>query len=176
MISTIMAAGSFSVILAESFAAVGLSTMIPQMFVGFIRTINKAEAANLAVLDSLGKFFADRMQVKYDTAFLKKLMDDKFLNELDLLIPKDGRIKAEFIYQGTETYTANMGGSVGATLEGMVVGEVSAAYSALYSATTSNKIELEVNFGLVHYKLLEDNVLLKQIDALNKKIEELENP
>ena len=72
----------------------------------------------------------------------------KSLDSMDILIPKDAKIHAEFEFQGSDKMSVDL--SAGGQVE---VVTVKAGYSAMYESKSSNKITLDVNFVTVHVGL-----------------------
>jgi hypothetical protein len=164
---------AFTVVLAEAFLAVGLSTVVPAAFVEMCRVIRAMMLAttvdNTAIdlaLDHLmevapmlpgmpgplkpGATDADKEARR---AALKPYKDAvrelvKTSDKLQLLVPKSASIDAEFACSGGETYSANAG------LEGVIqVVGVKAGYSALFEMKSSTSVRLHVDFAPVEYSL-----------------------
>ena len=153
--TTIESVASFSVVLGEAFAAVGMSTLVPATFVTITRG---AKAAIVAATDDAGRTAAatsaaGTMATIVSGGPLKKVLDvvvsaAAASDGIDLLIPKTAQIHAEFEFQGSDSYTVDA--SLGAQVE---VVTVKAGFSALYATTSKNKITLDVDFGLAHYNI-----------------------
>lgn len=144
MAASIESVVSFSVILAETFAAVGLSTLVPNTLIAVAKGVKGAaqiETSNMKLPES----------VKNGLEIVKNVANN--VDALDILIPKEAKISAEFQFQGTfnTTYDASMGGSVSVESVGAV--SVKAGYSMLYESKSSNKISLEVNFSTIHAEI-----------------------
>lgn len=164
MYSAAVSVASFSVILAETFAAVGLSTIVPTSVVTLAR-LAKQLASGAApgsgdvtaiedAVSSVGSLS------KKDSANAVKPVNPadavaslgkalgKALPSLDMLLPKDAKIHAEFTYEGRDSQSLNV--SAGGTVYAV---NVSAGYSALYEAKSTNKITLDINFVSVNIPL-----------------------
>ncbi|HVQ73987.1 MAG TPA: hypothetical protein VMT79_00455 [Candidatus Binatia bacterium] len=152
-LTTALSVASFSVVLAEAFGAVMLSTLIPATFVETANTLKRiakqradsgqpvsdsdAEGA-LTPLASLPGVDAIRDAIRNVAAATAEPSD------LHLLLPKHATIDAEFEFHGQEEYAANVG--VGAQIQLVTV---NAGYSSLYSVSSSNKVKLHVQFETV---------------------------
>ena len=144
-LSAAVSVASFSVVLAQSFAAVAASSLVPATFLSLVRA---AKAAQLAG-NPIGP-------TSTSTAINSFLNDDTFSNalsevasavtDIDLLVPKTAKIRAEFEFAATDKVSANVGVSVP-----VQVVSISAGYSALYTSTSKNKVLLEVDFVSVNY-------------------------
>lgn len=143
-VSAAVSVASFSVVLAEAFAAVAVSTLVPATFLSVARAA-KAAAANANVTEGDG-FIGNLPGVGVAVEALKSA--SKRITDIDLLVPKTAKIHGEFEFQGGESLAA------GASLGGQVqVVTVSAGYSMLYQSTSRNKITLDVDFAAVNYTL-----------------------
>ncbi len=140
--STAVSVASFSVILAESFAAVAMSTIVPAAFLSIIRGAKGVVEANQVD----GTVYEKIPGVKDIVSAAKA--GAKNIDAIDLLVPKTAKIHAEFEFQGGEAYELGVEGSVA-----IEVVNVSASYSALYQSTTRNKITLDVDFVAVNYTI-----------------------
>jgi hypothetical protein len=169
-VSTVMSVGSFSVVLAEAFAAVGLSTLVPATVVTAARlakAMTKAQADRAAaggdtdLIEDADKRYADAktafgaieptlrsgpLPLQDLQPFLNQLADS--VPSLDLLLPHDAKIHAEFTFEGRDATeaVAEIGGQIS-------VVSVRAGFSALYEAKSTNKISLDVNFVSVNVPL-----------------------
>ena len=140
---------SFSVVLAEAFAAVGLSTAVPAAVVTLARLAKNARTNAGHINDTkaaLGKLPTGPLSPEE----LNKLLGavEKALPSLDLLLPKTADIHAEFTFEGKEGMTAGAAGGVAIN-----VVSVSAGYSAMYEMKSTNKITLDVHFESVNVVL-----------------------
>ena len=151
-VSTVMSAASFSVVLGEVFAAVGLSTTVPAGVVALARM-----AKALSSTPDADKAPLTDAKAKYTTSLektpAKPVIDliDKMsasLDELPMLLPKTAKIHAEFTYEGRDL--TEVGASLGAQVE---VVSVNAGFSALYESKSTNKITLDVDFVSVNVPL-----------------------
>lgn len=160
-VAAAVSVASFSVVLAETFAAVGLSSIIPAGVV----TLARAVKAGTAAADEIFKELAgeDATQGSAETpatpakpglpaaagiAKLVKAMGAS-TSSLDLLLPQKAHIHAEFTFEGRESESANVSGNAGGMIELVVVG-VSAGYSALYEEKSTNKISMDIDFVSVN--------------------------
>lgn len=160
-ISTAVSTASFSVVLAETFAAVGLSTVIPAGVVTVARlakelsdgatpdtrkTALTTELNALAGTDASGGSIGAVVPIKPVTDVVRAISDS--LTTLDLLLPKTAKIHAEFEMSATDSY--DVAGTVGMTAN---VVTLNAGYGMLYSNTSRNKITLDVDFVSVQVAL-----------------------
>lgn len=150
-ISAITSVASFSVVLAETFAAVGLATLIPNGALVLARLAH-AEAAgdNDADPDGFGNTMGTGVLEKNPLTGLRDLLKKigASTNAIDLLLPKTARIHAEFEFEGRDAAQAEA--SIGGFVQ-MV--SISAGYSALYEQRSSNKVTLDVEFAAVNVAL-----------------------
>ena len=153
--TTVESVASFSVVLGEAFAAVGLSTIIPATFVSITRSAKAALVA--AGTDAQARADALAEAIKPLEPVLKGPVKSALnvamaaadtSDGIDLLIPKTAQIHAEFEFQGSESYSGE--GTIGAMVE---VVTVKAGVSALYATTSKNKITLDVDFAVAHYDI-----------------------
>ena len=163
-VSAAVSVASFSVVLAETFAAVGLSTIVPTSVVTLAR-LAKQLAAGAAPVQA----DADKIQSAISSVGSLTAKDSnnqpkpvnpgdaiatlgsalgKALPSLDMLLPKDAKIHAEFTYEGRDSMSLN------ASAGGMInVVSVSAGFSELYESKSTNKITLDINFVSVNIPL-----------------------
>ena len=162
---------AFTVVLAEVFAAVGLSTLIPNVFVQLCRALKLTGDAALTgvALDTVlgilvkglalpglpaipaatadagtkGAYEAKLQMIK--NHLIKAVQDTK---KMQLLVPNKATIDAEFSCSGGESY----GYEVGAEGVIEVVG-VKGGFSALYEMKSSMTIRMHVEFAPVEYDL-----------------------
>jgi hypothetical protein len=168
--TTAISALAFSVVLAEAFAAVGLSTLVPAMFVELCRLVRAALAGGTndldtvvdAVLDNLPPLPGMPKPLAADAddgaravhtqamAVFKNAIKEyvKRSESIQLLVPNKASIEAEFNCSGGESYSGNAG------IEGVfqVVG-IKAGYSALFEMRSSATVRLHVDFAPVEFKL-----------------------
>lgn len=145
-LSTAISVGAFSVVLAETFASVTASTLVPATFLAIMRAAKKnagSPAPDNAGADALVK---DMLGVKEILSAVKTGVSS--IDEIDLLVPKSAKIHAEFEFEASEAYSANV--AIGALVN---VVAVAAGYSALYETSSRNKITLDVEFAAVNYTL-----------------------
>ena len=143
-LSTAISVGAFSVVLAETFASVTASTLVPATFLAVMRAAKKnADSAAPGNADALVK---DMLGVKEILNAVKTGVSS--IDEIDLLVPKSAKIHAEFEFEASEAYSANV--AIGALVN---VVAVAAGYSALYETSSRNKITLDVEFAAVNYTL-----------------------
>ena len=149
-LSAATSVASFSVVLAEAFASVGLSTAVPAAVVTLARLVKDqaGNAATIAALKSALEAMPKGGPLKFGE--LEKLLAavSGSLTSLDLLLPKTAKIHAEFTFEGSEG--ASGGASIGAAIN---VVSVSAGYSAMYEMKSTNKITLDVHFESVNIVL-----------------------
>lgn len=172
--TTAITALAFSVVLAEAFAAVGLSTLVPAMFVEVCRlvravadgtatstdyTLDKVVDAvfdNLPPLPGMPKPLAKDASPEEKAAHpqMMKIFKDtvkqyvRNSEAIQLLVPNKASIDADFSCSGGETYGGNVG------MEGVfqVVG-VKGGYSALFEMRSAATVRLHVDFAPVEFKL-----------------------
>jgi len=140
---------SFSVVLAETFAAIGASTLVPATFVSGLRL---AKGGGEGAVD--GGLGDDKMLAALGTNPLKPVIDAltkgmKNLDEVQLLLPRDARLHAEFEFEARDRV------SVGASVStpALQVVNVNAGFAALYDSKSKNKITLDMNFVAVNVPL-----------------------
>jgi hypothetical protein len=132
---------AFSAVLAESFAAVAASSLVPSTFVTLTR-LAKAGAVSTENASLIKKLPGGTELA----ASLREAATS--MTDMDVLVPKTARITADFEFQASEQYSADA--SLGVAVD---VVTVSAGYSALYTSTSTSKIHLEVDFVSVNYAL-----------------------
>jgi hypothetical protein len=162
MLSTAFSVASFSIVLAESFAAIGLSTLVPAVFAESASALKQLHAANPspteAQLDNeLGRYSSIFDMVGGDKGKISNPRDmanallkavAKSADSINLLVPNKASLDAEFEFHAAESYKADA--SVGAMIE---VVTVKAGFGELYETSSSNKIKLHVDFALAEFKL-----------------------
>ena len=142
MLSAAVSVASFSVVLAETFAAVGLSSLIPAGFITLTRmTKQKLAAASTpppvnqtdidAISDAItysakpaGAAVTSVAPGQVAVNLLKGLA--KGVEDLDVLLPKTATIHAEFEFHGSEAYAGEA--SIGCAIQ---VVTMKAGYSAI---------------------------------------------
>lgn len=144
-VSTAISVAAFSAVLAESFAAVAASTLIPATFLSVARAAKRANATDdqRNALDAL----LQKLPGANDALGALKASAAQ-IDDIDLLVPKTAKIHGEFTFEATERYSADV--AVGALVN---VVAVAAAYSALYETTSTNRITIDVDFAAVNYTL-----------------------
>lgn len=142
--STAISVGSFSVVLAETFAAVAASTLIPATFLTVVRAAK--QGASSSDNDSANDLIKDMIGVNQALNAVRSGINS--IDEIDLLVPKTAKIHAEFEFEASEAYSGNV--AIGALVN---VVAVAAGYSALYETSSKNKITLDVDFAAVNYTL-----------------------
>lgn len=153
-----MSVASFSIVLAEVFASVGLSTLVPASFLQLARALRQvvkdedlkglsADELTSAVSE-FAKFLplSDGKDPNIASKVIQSLLSSS--DTIDLLLPKTAKIKAEFSFEASESYEA--GFELGAQLN--VVG-VRVGYSALYNERSSNKVTLEIDYVSVQEQI-----------------------
>lgn len=154
--STALSVAAFSVVLTETFVAVAASTLVPATFLTFLSAIKADPGADT----SANPFDPDRPQdADPQTSLVAAMPGMKELvkaikagvaqvDEIDLLVPKTAKIRAEFEFEASEQYAGSF------AIGGMVnVIAVAAGYSALFQTATRNKVTLDVDFAVVNYRL-----------------------
>lgn len=151
-VSAAVSVGSFSVVLAQSFAAVAASSLVPATFLTLVRaakgvtTGGGSGGAGGSALASTETTSSINDMLGSDK--LSKALNEaaKAVTDIDLLVPKTAKITADFEFEATDAVSASA--SVGGLVK---VVSVSAGFSALYTSTSKNKIHLEVDFVSVNY-------------------------
>lgn len=153
--STAVSVASFSVVLAETFGAVMLSTLVPAGLIEVANTAKRVAAGTAgggggggggpapAPLDALAGALDPVTNVVRSIAGAVAEPSD-----LNLLLPKSATIDAEFEFHGREAYSANVG--VGAQVN---IVNISAGYSALYETSSRNKVVLHIEFASVAVRI-----------------------
>jgi hypothetical protein len=172
-VTTAISVLAFTVVLAEAFLAVGLSTLVPAAFVQMARVIRALLKASTqdntaidAALDHLldvapilpgmpGPLPPDATTAERDARraalqpykkAVRELIDSS--DKLQLLVPKSANIDAEFSCSGGESYSANAGA------EGVIqVVGIKAGYSALFEMKSSTSVRLHVEFAPVEFSV-----------------------
>lgn len=165
-VTAAVSVASFSVVLAEAFVAIGMSTLVPAVFVETVR-MTKDLAAHLA---ENSPDTPDENEAKIDGAidrFNDLLTENPGANalkaatkalgtaisqptELNLLLPKTATLEGEFEFHAAESYALSGTAGGGASIQGIGMVTVNAGYSALYEARSSNHVKLRVNFETVN--------------------------
>ncbi|MFZ4506598.1 MAG: hypothetical protein ACOYON_02740 [Fimbriimonas sp.] len=182
-----MAAGAisvltFSVVLAEVFGAVGLSTLVPATFVQIARAAaNIGDENNLtqeemsSALKAISRFLPGSQEgVELATKVLLSMMSSS--ENLELLLPKTASIDAEFKFQATTKVDGGI--DVGVMVQ---VVSVKGGYSALYEESSSNSVNLKVNYVAVQVPIKEPKPLtfgpaslgplrLKKLESVKKTV------
>lgn len=162
MLSAATSVAAFSVVLAETFAAVGLSSLIPAGFITLARATKQGASAGAAALtptevqaieDAIAHSSKPQDVTKTSLApgaVAGNLLTAvaKSVDDLDVLLPKTAKIHGEFEFHASERYSGEAG--VGCAVE---VVTLKAGYSAMYQASSSNKVTLDVEFVSVHVEL-----------------------
>lgn len=156
-ISAVSSVTSFSIVLAETFGAVAMSTLVPNAFIETANTIkllaakaaeagdNKIDDTSLANVNPLSAFPGVESVVGAVKSIAAATSDP---TDMHILLPKNASIDAEFEFHGRESYQA------GATVGGQVqIVTINAGYSALYEAQSSNKVKLHIDFETVAVKI-----------------------
>lgn len=144
-LSTAVSVAAFSAVLAESFAAVAASTLIPATFLGVARAAKRSGSSD-DQKNALNVLLGDMPGAVASLGALKA--GAALIDDIDLLVPKTAKIHGEFTFEATERYSASA--AVGALVN---VVAVAAAYSALYETRSTNKITIDVEFAAVNYTL-----------------------
>jgi hypothetical protein len=151
-VSAAVSVAAFSVVLAETFAAVGLSSLIPAGFITTARLVKEVAGPtpDPASEEDVNKLTAALTTEGKPGDAAGKLLTAlaRSVDDLDVLLPKDAKIHAEFEFHGSEGYSGEA--AVGGQIELVTV---KAGFSALYTASSSNKVTLDVDFASVHVEL-----------------------
>lgn len=142
-LAAIESVATFSVVLTEAFAAVGMSTIVPNTFLAMLRAAANGQQPTDEERKGLLKGPTERF-------FGHVLKTADSMESVDLLIPKKAKIHAEFEFQASEEYKVDA--AIGVMVE---VVTVKAGMTALYKSSSTNKITLDVDFELGHYALKE---------------------
>jgi hypothetical protein len=149
-ISAVSSVTSFSIVLAETFGAVALSTLVPNAFVESANAVKRlaADAADADKDDAMSPLGAIP-GVDAVVEAVKQIADaTDDPTDMHILLPKNASIDAEFEFHGQESYQA--GASVGGQVQ---IVTINAGYSALYTARSSNKVKLHIDFETVAVKI-----------------------
>jgi hypothetical protein len=144
---------SFSAVLTQTFAAVGMSTLLPAAFVESVRIAKSIAAAGEQNADALVEstlgpvtsLLPDNAREAAANALRSLARSASEPSELNVLLPKTATIDAEFEFHGAESYSAEMG--AGAMVQ---LVSVNAGYSALYTVSSSNRVRLHIEFQTVN--------------------------
>ncbi|HEV2818062.1 MAG TPA: hypothetical protein VGW40_12675 [Allosphingosinicella sp.] len=155
--SAAVSVASFSVVLAETFAAIGASTLVPATFIAGLKVAKAAATpAATGAKDSAKapvSLLADDTLEALGSNPLKPVFDAlgnglAKVDEVQLLLPHDAKLHAEFEFEARDRI------SVGGSVSGLVqVVTVNAGFSALYESRSKNKITLDMNFVAVNVAL-----------------------
>lgn len=156
--STAVSVASFSVVLAETFSAVLLSTLIPATFVETASTVKRIArtAADANGNVPAGAVEDDDLAPMNVVPGLETVRDvirniagaTAEPTDLNLLLPKRATIDAEFEFHGSEAYEA--AAAIGAQVK---LVNISAGYSALYETSSRNKVNLHIEFASVNVRI-----------------------
>jgi hypothetical protein len=139
---------SFSIILAEVFASVGMATVVPNMLV-------MGAKGTAGVLTALDEELKDAKEIPGAVKNGIHLLaaGAKNMDALELMIPKTADIHAEFTFQGTFKETLDVNGAGSGSIQSLGAVSVGAGFSALYESTSTNKITLDIHFVTVNVPL-----------------------
>lgn len=142
---------SFSVVLAETFAAIGASTLVPAAFVSGLRL---AKGVGEETGDGGSGLGDDAMLAALGTNPLKPVIDAlskgmKNIDDVQLLLPRDAKLHAEFEFEASDRVSVDA--SVSTPM--LQVVSVNAGFAALYESRSKNKITLDMNFVAVNVAL-----------------------
>lgn len=142
---------SFSVVLAETFAAIGASTLVPATFIAGLKL---AKGAGEEAGDGGAGLGEDKLLQALGTNPLAPVIDAltagmENIDEVQLLLPRDARLHAEFEFEARESIS--LGASI--SLPALQVVNVNAGFAALYESKSKNKITLDMNFVAVNVPL-----------------------
>lgn len=156
-LSTAVSVASFSVVLAETFSAVMLSTLIPATFVETANTVKRIARKKANEGEVPSDAISDNDVAAMNVVPGLETVRDVIKNiagataeptDLHLLLPKTATIDAEFEFHGSEVYSAEA--RIGAMVE---LVNITAGYSALYETGSSNKIKLHIEFQSVNIRI-----------------------
>jgi hypothetical protein len=151
MPSSIESVGSYTVVLAETFAAVGLASIIPTALIA------AAQAAKGALLNAPAtQNIPDAGDIKTSLQDFKGLDKGltilnamgKSLDEFQVMMPKTAHIESSFEFEGSDKVTENASGGVA-----VQVVNVNAGFSLLYESKSTNKITMDIDFHIVNIPL-----------------------
>jgi hypothetical protein len=164
---------AFTVVLAEMFAAVGLSTVVPAAFAELVSILKKGSIAGVTLTAAqLSQIMAVLQKLvppipglpappdpsdsdavtEYNNAIQPVMNAIKgaltSADKLQLLAPKAATIDASFECGGSESYAETMG------VEGVIqVVGVKAGFSAMFELHSSTTLKLHVEFAPVEYTI-----------------------
>ncbi len=143
-LSAAVSVASFSVVLAESFAAVAASSLVPATFLSLARAA-KATGTGPSVTEGTALMTKNLG----GDGFTKALAEAaKAITDIDLLVPKTARITGDFEFQARDSASIAVSGGVQVN-----VVTVNAGFAALYESSSKNKVHLEVDYVSVNYAL-----------------------
>jgi hypothetical protein len=159
MASSIESTVSFTVVLAETFAAVGLATVVPTALIATAKLTKAAlnEAAK-KTNNTYGQPFDSHSELIDSTRDANPDGGDAIegavskglrviqaavanVKDVNLLMPQTANIKAEFTFSANDAYSLDVGGN--ATIQAV---NVKAGFTALYSSKSSNRISMNIHF------------------------------
>jgi hypothetical protein len=164
-LAAIASLGTFTAVLAESMAAIGLSSLAPTLLAAIGKVakctleeaLPEARQAAQAELDALlgqvkklggafGTRGEDGLPVPSPGEVVADLMQAigkglHSLEEINLLIPAKASLDAEFEFHANESYAGEA--AAGAQIQLVTV---KAGFSALYSSASSNRVKLHLDF------------------------------
>ena len=160
MDTTAVSIVSFSIVLMEMFASLGLSTLIPATFLALARAARRAGAAATAqnIIDSSDSFggkptsdgtIPQDPPGKIAMGILQQAATA--VDAIDLLVPSSATIDADFEFHGHQMESLKASAGTGPALTQLVT--IKAGYAALYETSSSNKLKLHVEFRVVNYAL-----------------------
>lgn len=149
-ISAVSSVTSFSIVLAETFGAVALSTLIPNAFIESANAVKRlaADATETEKDEKMGPLNAIPGADAIANAVKNIAAATAESTDMHILLPKNASIDAEFEFHGRESYEA--GASAGGQVQ---IVTINAGYSALYEAQSSNKVKLHVDFETVAVRI-----------------------
>lgn len=145
-VSAAVSVASFTVVLTETLTAVAAATLAPAAFLAVARVAHGLAANESAQATAADGLAGPMAGVNEAVNALKAAA--RSIESIDLLIPKTAKLHAEFEFQAGEATSldANVGG-----FAQMV--SINAGYSTLYTASSANKVTLDIDYAVVNYTL-----------------------
>ncbi|MDB5251684.1 MAG: hypothetical protein JWP27_853 [Flaviaesturariibacter sp.] len=163
MPSSIESTVSFSVVLAETFAAVGLATVVPTALIATAKLtkialnkvleknangvgyVNQPYSADTSISDNFKRpGGTDGIEGAVSKGLKALQAAVANVKDVNLLMPQQANIKADFTFSASDSYSLDVGGD--ATIQAV---NVKAGYTALYASKSSNRISMNIHFETV---------------------------
>ncbi|MDB5251685.1 MAG: hypothetical protein JWP27_854 [Flaviaesturariibacter sp.] len=151
MPSSIESVGSYTVILAETFAAVGLASLVPTALIAAAQATKGAliqAPAERAIpgADAIRDNLKDFAAVAKGLDVLGAMAEG--MDDFHVLLPKTAHIESTFEFEGSDKVTENVSGGVA-----VQVVNVNAGFSMMYESKSTNRITMDIDFQSVNIPL-----------------------